>query len=116
MNDEKLEKKLEGMLRAVRADAQPALMTRARAVIEARRLRPRLLSWAMQPLALGASLAIFLASMGLSFLLLSSDGASSSSDASTLIESLLEERGIDDPLHWAPVTAPGAGADSGDVR
>jgi len=36
MKDENLERKLSRMLAAVRADAEPALMTRARAQIEAR--------------------------------------------------------------------------------
>ena len=116
MNDEKLERELGRMLAAVGASAEPALLTRARARIEARAGSPRIVRWAMQPLALGASLALFVASAGLSLVLVSSEAGSQPSESATLIESLLEERGIDDPLHWVPVTAPDAGADSGGAR
>jgi hypothetical protein len=103
-------------MKAVRADAPPALLTRARAALEARERSPRIVRWAMQPLALAASLAIFVASAGLSFALISSEAGSATSESATLMESLLEERGIEATAVVAPAAAPDASADSGDAR
>ena len=72
MKDQDLDRTLSRMLAAVGADAEPALLTRARARIAARAARPALLRWAMRPAALGASMAIFVASAGLSFALVAS--------------------------------------------
>jgi hypothetical protein len=115
MNGEDLDRTLSRMLAAVGAEAEPALMTRARARIEARERRPFLVRWAMRPAALGASFALFIASAGLSLALISNAPGSETGESATLIESLLAERGIEagSPLSapWAePAPAPDSGA------
>jgi hypothetical protein len=115
--NEDLDRTLSRMLSAVGAEAEPALLTRARARIEARARHPFLLRWAMQPVALGASVALFVASFGLSFALLSTEPWSTTGESATLIESLLEERGIEDANTLAaPEAEPGSEADSGGAR
>jgi len=117
MKGEDLDRKLSRMLAAVGAEADPALLTRARARIEARAGQPLLVRWAMRPAALGASMALFVASAGLSFALISTAPQSSSSESATLIESLLEERGIEDAGTLpAPATEGGTAADSGGAQ
>jgi len=116
MKGEDLDRKLSRMLAAVGAEAEPALMTRARARIEARAGQPLLVRWAMRPVALGASMALFVASAGLSFALISG-APRSSNESATLIESLLAEQGIEDASALpAPASADGAAADSGSAR
>ena len=95
MNREDLDRELSRMIAAVKADAEPALLTRARARIEARAGRPALLAWAMRPAALGASFVLFVVSAGLSFALIA-NVPSEAGENGTLMESLLAERGIDD--------------------
>jgi len=115
MDDQDLDRTLSRMIAAVGADAQPALLTRARARIEARARQPRFVRWAMQPAALGASVALFVASAGLSLALVS--GAPEASQSSTLIESLLEERGIETgSVLGTPATDSGSAPDSGGAR
>ena len=118
MKHEDLDRTLSRMIAAVGADADPALLTRARARIEARVRQPWLVRWAMQPAALGASVAVFVASAGLSLALIA-NAPSSEAAGSTLVESLLEERGIDTgtPL-VAPANdaAPGTVPDSGNAQ
>src|SRR5574341_1631750 len=110
--NEDLERALSRMLAAVGAEAEPALLTRARARIEARARQPLLLRWAMRPVALGASVALFVASFGLSFALVST-APPAAGESATLIESLLEERGIEDATTLtAPEAEPGTEADS----
>ena len=117
MKHEDLERKLSRMLAATRADADPALLTRARARIEARAREPLFVRWAMRPEALGASVALFVASAGLSFALVSTPVGSSTSESATLMESLLEERGIEAGTTLAaPAAEPGTESDSGAVR
>ena len=117
MKDENLERKLSRMLAAVKAEAEPALMTRARARIESRAGQPLLVRWAMRPAALGASMALFVASAGLSFALISSAPQSWTGEDATLIESLLEESGIEEgDTPAAPAPGQGTAADSGDAR
>jgi len=117
MKDEDLDRTLSRMLAAVGADAEPALLTRARARIAARAARPFLVRWAMRPAALGASMAIFVASAGLSFALVASAPETQTGESSTLIESLLEEEGFEDgAIVTPPAVAPGSGADSGGAR
>ena len=105
------------MQAAVGAEAEPALMTRARARIEARERRPFLVRWAMRPAALGASFALFVASAGLSLALISNAPGSEAGESTTLIESLLAERGIEasSPLS-APATETNPAPDSGAAR
>lgn len=119
MKDEDLERKLSRMLAAVKAESEPALMTRARARIEAHAGQPFFVRWAMRPAALGASMALFVASAGLSFALISSAPQSWTGEDATLIESLLEESGIEDGSTLpglAPANEPGSAADSGGAR
>jgi hypothetical protein len=71
MNDRNLDKPIE-LLRAVRAEADPVLWTRARARIEQHR-PSGVLGWLMRPAALAASMAALVLSVGLSaFLVLHS--------------------------------------------
>jgi hypothetical protein len=117
MNGEDLDRTLSRMLAAVGAEAEPALMTRARARIEARERRPFLVRWAMRPAALGASFALFVASAGLSLALISNAPGSETGESATLIESLLAERGIEaaSPLS-PPATEPDSAPDRGATR
>jgi hypothetical protein len=94
MNDERQDRRLDSLLGAVRADASPAIVTRVRARIEARRRVPRLIGWAMRPVALGASLALLVASAGLSLVLVASAPEVQTGDSGGVIESILVERGI----------------------
>jgi len=117
MNEKDLDRTLSRMLAAVGAGAEPALMTRARARIEARERRPFLVRWAMRPAALGASVALFVASAGLSLALISNAPDSAAGESATLIESLLAERGIEaGSALSAPATEPDSAPDSGAAR
>ena len=117
MNGEELDRKLVRMLAAVGADADPALLTRARARIEARAAEPLVVRWVMRPAALGASLALFVASAGLSLTLISSAPGSTTSESATLMDSLLAERGIEaGSVLGTPATEPGIAPDSGGTR
>jgi hypothetical protein len=117
MKHEDLDRTLSRMIAAVKADAEPALLTRARARIEARVRQPWFVRWAMRPAALGASVALFVASAGLSLALVSNAPVSEAAAGSTLVESLLQERGIEtsSPL-VTPATDSGVAPDSGDAR
>lgn len=105
---------LARLLRAVRADADPALWTRVRARIEARRRTPALLAWAMQPAALAASLALLVASASLALVLAPPSTVATGEGYATLTDALLAER---DAEVAAPLAAPepagGAARDSG---
>jgi hypothetical protein len=115
MSGEDLDRKLSRMLAAVGADAEPALMTRARARIEARAAKPLLVRWAMRPAALGVSFVLLVASVGLSLTLVST--APEAGESSSLVESLLAERGIvDGSTLAAPATDTGSAPDSGDAH
>jgi hypothetical protein len=62
-------------------------------------------------------MALFVASAGLSFALISSAPQSWTGEDATLIESLLEEGGIEDgDALPAPANEPGSAADSGGAR
>jgi hypothetical protein len=117
MKHEDLDPTLSRMIAAVGADAEPALWTRARARIEARVRQPWLVRWAMRPAALGASVAVFVASAGLALALISNAPGFETGQGSTLMESLLEERGIDTSGGLtAPATDSGSVPDSGEAR
>src|SRR5262252_185672 len=117
MKHEDLDRTLSRMIAAVGADADPALLTRARARIEARVRQPWLVRWAMRPAALGASVALFVASAGLSLALISSAPATEAAQGSTIMESLLAERGIEStPPLAPPATGAGTVPDSGDAQ
>ncbi len=113
-NDEDI--RLTRLLRAVRAEADPALWTRARARIESRPRVPALLAWAMRPAALAASLALLLAAAALALLLASGGTLSGGEEYATLGEALLAERDAEAATTTPAVPAPppaGAVRDSG---
>ncbi len=83
---------LTRMLRAVRADADPALWTRVRARIEARPRVPVLLAWAMRPAALGASLALLVASATLAVMLSTGPSVGTAEEYASLGDALVAER------------------------
>lgn len=105
---------LTRMLRAVRADADPALWTRVRARIEARRRMPVLLEWAMRPAALGASLALLVATTALALMLEGGAMEASGDDPATLADALIAERDAElvSPKS-VPAPTDGATRDSG---
>jgi hypothetical protein len=79
MNDRNEDKPLE-LLRAVRAEADPVLWTRARARIEQHR-PAGFIAWLMRPAALAASMAALVLSVGVSaFLVLHSEPRFTSSE------------------------------------
>jgi len=105
---------LTRMLRAVRAEADPALWTRVRARIEARRRVPAPLAWAMRPTALAASLALLVASATLAFVLSTGSAVGTEEDYATLTEALVAERDAEaTPVEVEPAPAGGAASDSG---
>ena len=80
MDDRNLDKPVE-LLRAVRAEADPVLWTRARARIEQQR-PSGFIAWLMRPAALAASMATLVLSVGLSaFLVLHSEPRFSGSES-----------------------------------
>ena len=105
---------LSRMLRAVRAEADPALWTRVRARIEARRRVPAPLAWAMRPTALAASVALLVASTTLAFMLSTGSSVATDEDYATLTEALVAERDAEAAtVEVAPAPAGGAANDSG---
>jgi hypothetical protein len=71
------------LLRAARAEIDPALWTRTRARLEARRASG-FLAWLMRPAALAASMAALVLSIGVSaFLVLHSEPRSTTSSSAT---------------------------------
>ncbi len=102
---------LTRLLHAVRADADPALWTRVRARIEARRRVPALLAWAMRPAALAASLALLIASATLALMLSNGTSVGTSEEYASLNDALIAER---DAQVTVPETAPET--DGGAVR
>ena len=105
---------LTRLLRAVRADADPALWTRVRARIEARPRVPALVAWAMRPAALAASLGLLVASAALALWLADGAAVANGDGYATLADALIAER---DAEVAAPEAAPespdGAASDSG---
>ena len=109
--------RLERLLRAVQADADPALWTRVRARIEARPRVPALLGWAMRPAALAASVALLLASAGLALILTTGASSGEGEDYATLTEALVAERdAVASPQPATAEPAGGAAGDSGSGR
>ena len=91
------DERLSGWIRAVRADADPALWTRVRARIEAGDGRderlPAWLQWLARPAALGVATAALALVCGAGLITMRSAGsiASESSTAASLTEALLDE-------------------------
>jgi hypothetical protein len=116
MNDDRNDEdpELTRLLRAVRADADPALWTRVRARIEARPRVPALVAWAMRPAALAASLALLVASAALALLLADGTTVTSGEEYATLGDALIAEREAQVSLpETTPAPTEGAASDSG---
>jgi hypothetical protein len=108
---------LTRMLRAVRAEADPALWTRVRARIEAGRRVPPLLVWAMRPAALAASLALLVATAGMALVLTNGASGESGDDVTSLADELVVERDAQvTPPAATPRPTGGAARDSGSGR
>ncbi|HKA24553.1 MAG TPA: hypothetical protein VKF80_06210 [Candidatus Eisenbacteria bacterium] len=82
------DERLDQLLRAVRAEANPVLWTRARARIEAGE-PSGLIAWLMRPAALAASLATLVLSVGLSALLLFHSQSRLTSSETSLADALI---------------------------
>jgi hypothetical protein len=111
---------LSRLLGAVRADAEPALWTRARARIEA---RPRAgvggwWAWVMRPAALGASLAVFAGAVAVSAALVTTaPRALTDGSYESLTEALVADlNGSAAAAMPTPATPPAATPDSGGAR
>jgi hypothetical protein len=78
------DERLSQLMRAVRADADPALWTRVRARIEAgeseRRVRPRWLNWLARPAALATASLLLVITAGVGFATLPRGDASTSTN------------------------------------
>ena len=108
---------LTRMLRAVRAEADPALWTRVRARIEARRRVPALLAWAMRPAALAASLGLLVSTAGLAIVLSNGASGDAGDDVTSLADALVAERDAQTPAPASPSQpAGGAVRDTGSGR
>jgi len=108
--------RLARLLRAVRADADPALWTRVRARIESRARVAGLLGWAMRPAALAASLALLIAASLVAVQIASDGTLSGTEDYATLGEALIAERDAEasSPAPTTPARPPGGAVrDSG---
>lgn len=122
VHDDDRDDELSGMLRAVRAEADPALWTRVRARIEEReRMAPRgWVAWLMRPAALGGSLAMLALALVATFALVTTAPRSTTTTgtAETLEDALvaeLESHATESgPSRSAP--APAATTDSGASR
>ena len=102
---------LTRLLRAVHAEAEPALWTRVRARAEARPAAATgLLAWAMRPAALATSLALLIGTAAVALTLGVSNTTASGEDYATLSEALLAER---DAQVTAPAS-PASGAEQSD--
>jgi len=120
MNDERFDEdpELGRLLRAVRADAEPALWTRVRARIEARERTPALVRWAMRPAALAASLALLVVVSGLALTLGTGATVANGEQYSSIADALVDERDAEVQSQLAPASGvtPGAASDTGASR
>jgi hypothetical protein len=119
MNNERFEDdpELSRLLRAVRADADPALWTRVRARIEARQQVPTLVRWAMRPAALAASLALFAAVAAGALLVGTGTSTANGEQYTSIADALVDER--DSEVQSQPAVPPpshGAASDTGASR
>jgi len=91
---ERDDERLSSWIRAVNAQADPALWTRVRVRIEAGEERlslPGWLGWLMRPVALGAATAAVMLVCGAGLITLRSAAPSGETTASSLTEALLDE-------------------------
>lgn len=119
IRDENLDK----LLAAVGAEAEPALWTRARARIEARRGAGGWLAWVMRPAALGASLAVFAGALAVSAALVATAPLAVTDEAyESLTEALVADlngsaAAAETPATEAtPASPPASTPDSGGAR
>lgn len=113
------DEQLQRMLSAARADADPAVWTRARDRIEARataRAATRfeaLWDWMSKPAAVAASIAVLLVTAGAMFPLARQLVTTDATESTSFVESLLEENGTTStpPTKEPATTTP---PDSGD--
>ncbi len=113
------DERISRLLRAVQAEADPALWTRARARIEAAERRPRgWTAWAMRPAALGVSLALLALALATTVALVATAPATRAVLTSEdLPEALVAElESATETGAAAGVPAPGGAADSGAAR
>ncbi len=115
MNDaDRNDARLERLLAATRAHADPAVLTRTRARLGGRTSAPKVLAWLGRPAALAAACALFVVSAGVSFTLLRGEPATTSSDTS-LVSSLLGDDGSYGLPNATASRGATDGADSGEV-
>jgi hypothetical protein len=107
-------------LAAVGAEAEPEVWTRARARLEAERRVPGAFGWFARPQALALSIALFAASVTLSWGLVSSRWAMNDDDASLAADAQVafETGSVESLLPAAAevASAPGSPSDSGGSR
>ena len=118
IGDEDRDQRIAKLLRAVHAEAEPALWTRVRARIEARE-RTGWIGWLMRPAALRSSLALLAAVVVASAVLLitAPRTTTSASTADSLEDALVAE--VETPAVTtgpAHATAPRVNPDSGSSR
>jgi hypothetical protein len=111
------DQRLARLLRAVRADADPSVWTRARARLEAREAgrAPAWLAWAMRPAALGVSLGLLAVSAATAaVLVMGARPPLPLGSADDLVEALAAEygEGAGAASDAAPEVSPGDSAGS----
>lgn len=122
MQDDERDDRITKLLGAVRADAEPALWTRARARIEEReRQRARgWVAWLMRPAAIGGSLALLAVAIATSLVLVATaprtTATSSAAGAETLEDALVVELESGVTAGNAASPVPDAATDSGASR
>ena len=115
--DLELDALVDRTLAAVRADADPAVWVRARARLEAEHRAPGAFGWLARPQALAFSLALFAASVTVSWALVSSHWAGDDEASLAAAAQVAFDAGSVESL--LPATAesvPGVPSDSGVVR
>lgn len=100
------DERLTELLRAVRAEPEPALWTRVRARIEAADEPRGFLGWLMRPSALAASIAALALASALSVAMLRDLPPAATSGATSLTDALLA-------VDTSPVSGLEVGADAG---
>ena len=118
--DDERDERIAKLLASVRAEAEPALWTRARARIEAgERDRVRgFMAWVMRPVALGTSLAMLGVSMLAAFsLIATTPQTSTTSYTDSLEEALVTElESASTTTGTVSAPAPAAATDSGGAK
>lgn len=109
------EARLGRLVGATRARANPAVLARARARIEARASVPGVALWLARPAVLAGAGALFVLCIAGAFL--ASERASATTGSTTLVTALLGEEDLGLPVAANAATVPsGAAGDSGGVN